>query len=97
MNGGCQSEGRKPGRGTHALRLHVLRTGAFCHQVREWPFTQQDESVRMRYRSGQRSIIGKFVKNTSPEIAWARFQTTLRPKIELTEKATPVGQQGISK
>jgi hypothetical protein len=30
MNGGCQSEGRKPGRGTHALKWHVLWTGHFA-------------------------------------------------------------------
>ena len=37
---------------------------AFCHQVRECPFTRKDESVRMRYRTDQRSIISKNVKNT---------------------------------
>jgi hypothetical protein len=30
MNGGCQSEGLKPGPGTHAWSRHVLRTGHFA-------------------------------------------------------------------
>ena len=41
---------------------------AFCHQVRECPFNRRDESVRMRHRTEEGSIIIKNVKNTSPVI-----------------------------
>jgi len=43
---------------------------AFCHQVRECPFNLRDESVRMRHRTEEGSIIIKNVKNTSPVIGW---------------------------
>jgi hypothetical protein len=66
INGVVKRKGASPGRMTRALRRHVFKNRAFCHQVRVRHFTCKTESQLKSRHTDQTIIIGKNIKNITP-------------------------------